>query len=226
MAETLTIARPYAQAAFLFASEHHTLKDWSEMLELLAAVASDPTMAQVIDNPQLTETQVADLFIGIGGERIDENCQNFIRLLAENRRLHLLPDIAAQFEIQRREAEHTVKAELITAYPASESQKDAVIAALEANGVAIEDIQTTNYAIYPHMTVRKNIGNRHDRTHEELVKLGPRAVLQSGRTGGGVVQVDRTGVDVAGDGSQQRDDSRCHRRAGGEQRQLQDRAAG
>ena len=130
MAETLTIARPYAQAAFLFASEHHTLKDWSEMLELLAAVASDPTMAQVIDNPQLTETQVADLFIGIGG-RIDENCQNFIRLLAENRRLHLLPDIAAQFEIQRREAEHTVKAELITAYPASESQKDAVIAALK-----------------------------------------------------------------------------------------------
>ena len=131
MAETLTIARPYAQAAFLFASEHQTLKDWSEMLELLAAVASDPTMIQVIDNPQLTETQVADLFIGIGGERIDENCQNFIRLLAENRRLHLLPDIAAQFEIQRREAEHTVKAELITAYPASESQKDAVIAALK-----------------------------------------------------------------------------------------------
>ena len=131
MAETLTIARPYAQAAFLFASEHHTLKDWSEMLELLATVASDPAMADVIDNPQLTETQVADLFIGIGGERIDENCQNFIRLLAENRRLHLLPDIAAQFEIQRREAEHTVKAELITAYPASESQKDAVIAALK-----------------------------------------------------------------------------------------------
>jgi len=131
MAETLTIARPYAQAAFLFASEHHALKDWSEMLELLAAVASDPTMAQVIDNPQLTETQVADLFISIGGERIDEKCQNFIRLLAENGRLQLLPDIAAAFEVQRREAEHTVQAQLVTAYPASESQKDAVIAALK-----------------------------------------------------------------------------------------------
>ena len=130
MAESLTIARPYAQAAFLFASEHHTLKDWSEMLGLLAAISSDPAMATVIDNPQLTETQLADLFISIGGERINEKCHNFIRLLAENGRLQLLPDIAALFEVLRHEAEHTVKAELITAYPASESQKNSVVAAL------------------------------------------------------------------------------------------------
>ena len=131
MAESLTIARPYAQAAFLFAEQHHTLKDWSEMLALLAAISSDPAMAAVIDNPQLTETQVADLFISIGGERVNEKCQNFIRLLAENGRLQLLPDIAAAFEVQRREAEHTVQAQLVTAYPASETQKDAIIAALK-----------------------------------------------------------------------------------------------
>jgi F-type H+-transporting ATPase subunit delta len=131
MAESLTIARPYAQAAFLFADQHHTLKDWSEMLELLAVIAADPAMAAMIDNPQLTEKQVADLFISIGGERLNEKCQNFIRLLAENRRLSLLPEIAAQFEIQRREAEQTVMAELVTAYPASESQKASVIAALK-----------------------------------------------------------------------------------------------
>ncbi|MEN8107317.1 MAG: F0F1 ATP synthase subunit delta [Pseudomonadota bacterium] len=131
MAESLTIARPYAQAAFLFASQHHTLKDWSEMLQLLAAVAADPQMADMIDNPQLTEAQVADLFIGIGAERFNEKCHNFIRLLAGNRRLHVLPDIAALFEIQRREAEQTVKAELVTAFPASESQQTAVIKALK-----------------------------------------------------------------------------------------------
>jgi F-type H+-transporting ATPase subunit delta len=131
MAEPLTIARPYAQAAFLFADQQHMLKDWSEMLELLAVIAADPAMAEVIDNPQLTETQIADLFISIGGERISEKCHNFIRLLAENGRLHMLPDIAAIFEIQRREAEHTVQAQLVTAYPASETQKDAIIAALK-----------------------------------------------------------------------------------------------
>lgn len=131
MAELLTIARPYAQAAFLFADQHHTLKDWSEMLELLAVIAADPAMEAMIDNPQLTEEQVANLFISIGGEQINEKCRNFIRLLAENRRLSLLPEIAAQFEIQRREAEQTIRAELVTAYPASESQKVSVIAALK-----------------------------------------------------------------------------------------------
>ena len=131
MAESLTIARPYAQAAFLFASQHHTLKDWSEMLQLLAAVAADPAMADMIDNPQLTDRQLSDLFISIGGEQINEKCHNFIRLLAENGRLQLLPEIAALFEIQRREAENTVQARMVTAYPASDSQKDAVIAALK-----------------------------------------------------------------------------------------------
>ena len=131
MAESLTIARPYAQAAFLFASQHHTLQDWSAMLELLAAIAADPAVEELLDNPRLTEKQLADLFIGIGGERLNEKCHNFIRLLAESRRLGILPDIAALFEIQRREAEQTVRAELVTAYPATESQKDAVVAALK-----------------------------------------------------------------------------------------------
>ena len=87
MAESLTIARPYAQAAFLFADQHHALKDWSEMLQLLAAVATDPAMADMIENPQLTDKQVAGLFISIGGERLNEKCNNFIHLLAENGRL-------------------------------------------------------------------------------------------------------------------------------------------
>jgi F-type H+-transporting ATPase subunit delta len=131
MAESLTIARPYAQAAFQFASQHHTLKDWSEMLQLLAAVAADPDMADTIDNPQLTEKQIAELFISIGGDRLNEKCHNFIRLLAENGRLQVLPDIAALFEVLRREAEQSIQAQLITAYPATEGQKDAVIEALK-----------------------------------------------------------------------------------------------
>ena len=131
MAEALTIARPYAQAVFLFASEHHVLKDWSDMLGLLAAIAADPGMARMIDSPQLTETRLADLFIDVGGERLNEKCHNFIRVLSEARRLLLLPEIAALFEIQRRAAELTVNAELITAYPANEAQQAAVTAALK-----------------------------------------------------------------------------------------------
>ena len=130
MAEAITVARPYAQAAFLFANEHNNLKDWSEMLSLLAAVANDASMAEVIDSPNLTETQLADIIIQVAGEYLNKQGANFIRVLAANRRLILLPEIAALFEVQRREAEGTVQAEMVTAYPASESQQAEVIASL------------------------------------------------------------------------------------------------
>ena len=131
MAEILTIARPYAHAAFLFADSHQALKEWSGMLEFLAVVAADPEMTELIENPRLTETQIAELFIGIGADRLDDNCHNFIRLLAENRRLKLLPEIAALFEIQRRDAEQSIRAQLITAFPVTAAQQAAVTAALK-----------------------------------------------------------------------------------------------
>jgi len=130
MAETVTIARPYAHAAFLFASEHRVLKDWSDMLALLAMIADDPAMCRLIENPRLTEKQLAELIISIGGERLDEKSANFVRVLANNRRLGLLPDIAALFEIQRREAEGRVQAEMTTAFPASEAQQAQIIESL------------------------------------------------------------------------------------------------
>jgi F-type H+-transporting ATPase subunit delta len=130
MAETLTIARPYAQAAFLYAREQQMLKQWSEMLALLATIASDPAVRTLLDSPRLTEQQLADLFIQVGGEQLNDKCANFVRVLADNRRLGLLADIAALYEIQRRDAEGTVRAELVSAYPASEEQQAKVVASL------------------------------------------------------------------------------------------------
>jgi F-type H+-transporting ATPase subunit delta len=130
MAEAITVARPYAQAAFMYASAQQALKDWSDMLSLLAAIADDAAMQALLDSPNLTETQLADLFINIAGDQLTGNGANFVRVLAANRRLQLLPEIAALYEIQRRAAEGRIQAELVTAFPASESQQAAVIASL------------------------------------------------------------------------------------------------
>jgi len=130
MAEAITVARPYAQAAFLFANAQHTMKDWSEMLSLLAAITADDKMSEVIDSPFLTESQLADMIIEVAGDHINEQGANFIRVLAVNGRLKLLPEIAALYEIKRRDAEGTVQAEMVTAYPASESQQAEIIASL------------------------------------------------------------------------------------------------
>jgi len=130
MAEAITVARPYAQAAFMYASAQQALKDWSDMLSLLAAIADDAAMQALLDSPNLTETQLADLFINIAGDQVTGNGANFVRVLAANRRLQLLPEIAALYEIQRRAAEGRIQAELVTAFPASESQQAEVIAGL------------------------------------------------------------------------------------------------
>lgn len=130
MAETITVARPYAQAAFNYATEQQALREWSDMLALLAMVAADPDMVRVIESPQLTETQLADLIIDVCGDRLTDKGANFVRMLADNRRLELLPDIAALFEIQRQEAEGTIKAELVSAYPATDEQQARIIESL------------------------------------------------------------------------------------------------
>ena len=139
MAEAITVARPYAQAAFMYANAQQALKDWSDMLSLLAAIAGDAAMHDLIDSPHLTETQLADLFIQVAGDNVNDSGANFIRILAENGRLTLLPEIAALYEIQRRAAEGTVQAELVTAFPASDAQQAEVIASLSKRlGRAIE----------------------------------------------------------------------------------------
>ena len=130
MAETITVARPYAQAAFNYAAEQQALREWSDMLALLATVAADPDMVRVIESPQLTEKQLADLIIDVCGDRLTDKGANFVRVLADNRRLELLPDIAALFEIQRQQAEGTIKAELVSAYPATDEQQASIIEGL------------------------------------------------------------------------------------------------
>ena len=93
MAETVTIARPYAQAVFRLGKEGQSLAVWSERLQRLSAVAQDPEMAKVIGNPKLSANQVVDLFISLTGEARDKELSSFIGLLAENERFDVLPQI-------------------------------------------------------------------------------------------------------------------------------------
>lgn len=123
MAELSTVARPYAQAAFDLAREEGALKGWSEMLRYAAVVAADNSMEALLDNPQVSRERAEQLFLDICGERLNPLVQNFVRLLAQNRRLILLPAIASQFEAMRAEAEGSIEAEVVSAFPLTEAQQ-------------------------------------------------------------------------------------------------------
>lgn len=131
MSELTTIARPYASAAFELARDQGDYDNWSQMLEFMAAVAHNGTMRTILDSPRLDAEQAAEMFISVCEEQIDEQGQNFIKLLAENRRLVLLPEITALYEFMRREAEGKVDAEVISAQEISKAQIQAIAKALK-----------------------------------------------------------------------------------------------
>ena len=98
MTERTTLARPYAEAVFRLASEHKALKPWSEMLQLAVAVMQDPQVAALAENPRVPRARFVEFFLDVCGKRLDKDGANFIRLLSENHRLPLLPEIVALYE--------------------------------------------------------------------------------------------------------------------------------
>ena len=131
MAEKSTIARPYAQAAFDLAQQKSELKTWSDMLGMLSSVVSDEQMKNLFGNPQVGKEALVDLVLNVCGDKLNTEGQNFVRILADNKRLEVLPEIATMFEAHRAEAERTVEAEVISAFPLSDAQKDSLVSALK-----------------------------------------------------------------------------------------------
>ncbi|MDR0777130.1 MAG: F0F1 ATP synthase subunit delta [Azonexus sp.] len=130
MAESVTIARPYAEAVYLIAQQAGAQAVWSERLQRLALIAQDGDMAAVMDNPQLSVEQVADLFISLSQDK-DAILGNFIRTLAENRRLVLLPEISRLFDLARSQEEGVKEAVVYSAFPIDDSQVASLLQQLE-----------------------------------------------------------------------------------------------
>lgn len=130
MAEKTTIARPYAKAAFDTARAAKQVPAWSQALAAAAAGAGDPAIAGLLTSPRLPKEQLATVFIDVAGKGLGEAGANFFRVLAENRRLALLPEIAAAFEALRAEAERAVEATVVSAAPIADAARKALAQAL------------------------------------------------------------------------------------------------
>ncbi len=130
MADRATIARPYARAAFAYAQESKDLAAWSKLLGAAAQGAVDSRVARLIGNPHVTGDELVDLLGGLSGKAGAEAGRNFLRALAENRRLALLPQITAQFEALRAEVENVVDVEVVAAQEIAAPQQKKLAAAL------------------------------------------------------------------------------------------------
>jgi F-type H+-transporting ATPase subunit delta len=130
MAESITIARPYASAVFAIAQEKGDMQTWSELLNVLAQCADTAEVQAILVSPAVSDEQAVNLLADITGE-LSTDARSFLLLLAENNRLLLLPEIAELYELLRADAEQMLSADVITARPLTDEQKSKIAAALK-----------------------------------------------------------------------------------------------
>ncbi|HUL18240.1 MAG TPA: F0F1 ATP synthase subunit delta [Steroidobacteraceae bacterium] len=131
MADKLTVARPYARAAFAEARGEDRLTPWSQALKVAAQVVQDRRVASLLDNPRMTPPQLAELVIGIAGPELGEHGQNFVRTLAANHRLAYLPEISARFEALKDAAQGVADVTVTSAAVLDATRQQKLTAALE-----------------------------------------------------------------------------------------------
>jgi len=131
MSEAITIARPYAQAAFDEAQKLNALREWSEMLLSLAQAVDHPEIQAAVSNPRVPAVQIAALMDALLGTPASAQQRNFVRIVADNRRLPVLPEISELFEARKAEAEKSVNVVVDSAFELSAAQQDKIAASLK-----------------------------------------------------------------------------------------------
>jgi F-type H+-transporting ATPase subunit delta len=131
MSQLTTLARPYARAAFETAIADGSLKTWSAGLGLLAALLQDSKVANYLMDPARNTGAQAQTLIDLCGSELDAKVQNFVLVLAANKRLMLLPDISSLFEDLKADYEKVVDVEVISAFGMDQSAESNLVAALK-----------------------------------------------------------------------------------------------
>lgn len=140
MSNALTLARPYARAAFAVARQSARLPAWSALLGFSAAAAAQPQAARLITHPKMGDEDVIALIAPPG--EVDPNFREFLAVLARNQRVTLLAEIAAMFDALRAEEERVLKATVTSAAPMGGEELESIRKALSLRFGREVELQT------------------------------------------------------------------------------------
>lgn len=130
MSEFITVARPYAKAAFEFAVESQALDKWHEMLVFASEVAKNEDMQSFLSSSASSEI-VADVFCKVCDDQLDEKGQNLVKIMAENGRLPALPAVVDLFAEMHAEYSKEITVDVTAAVELTAEQVEKLSAALE-----------------------------------------------------------------------------------------------
>ena len=132
MSELTTAARPYARAVFEMANEAGNLAKWSKSLSFMGAVATNDDVKSLLAKPQMAKQAGAEAFISLcDSKKLDDNAKNLVKMLAENDRLSLLPEMSVIYEVLKDEAEGSVEAKVTSAKKLTQAEEKSIVAALK-----------------------------------------------------------------------------------------------
>jgi F-type H+-transporting ATPase subunit delta len=130
VAEHLTLARPYAEAAFELARAAGSLDTWERALARMAQIVNDPHMQRCIGNPKFSTEQLVQLFIDVSGDLAD-HAKNFVHVLVDNERLPVLPEIHDLFVRLKNTHDGVKQAQVTSAFPLDDAALKKLIVELE-----------------------------------------------------------------------------------------------
>ena len=130
MSEMITVARPYAKAAFEFAVESQTLDKWHEMLTFAAEVAKNEDVKAFLSGSSSAE-KMAEVFNQVCGEQLDDKGQNLVKVMAENGRLPVLPAVVELYGELKAEHNKVIDVDVTSAVELVAEQVEKLSAALE-----------------------------------------------------------------------------------------------
>jgi F-type H+-transporting ATPase subunit delta len=148
MAESQTLARPYAEAIFSLAREKGEVDAWAGQLSELVSITTEAQIAELIRNPSVPANITAGVVSAAGGNELSQETQRLVDVMAVNRRLSLLAEVKAQFEALRAEDERKIKAEVTSAAEMTVESKSAIKAILDQRWSADVDI---SYQVNPEL---------------------------------------------------------------------------
>jgi len=126
----MTLARPYAKAAFELAQNDSNLAGWDGMLSAVAAVTADENMTEWLGSPFSTPDSSVDIILKTMGEEVDARFQGYLGVLADNDRLTLCTEISQMFGQLREDAEKHLTVRVVSAIALLDSEAEQIESAL------------------------------------------------------------------------------------------------
>lgn len=130
MADPRTFARPYARAAFDYANAHGAVEEWRAFLDRLAELAVLDPVHDLVSSPAVSRERRAEVLAEIAGVAVPRGGDNFLRLMARNGRLEILPAVDEEFARLEALAEGTVEAVIETAVDLDPAAAEKLVEAL------------------------------------------------------------------------------------------------